>query len=202
MSQDERAVHPRNRQQSTNRGWWLFARNFLKNPTMLGGLVPSSRFLIKEVLRRVDWDSAHVVIEYGPGVGTITAEILRRMRPDATLLALETNPEFIPFLRESLPDSRLQVVQESAERVDQVMQRLNLPAADYIISGVPFKLLPDAVRDTIIGKTHKVLRPNGMFVLYQFSNAVLPSLQRVFRKVYKDFEPLNILPARLFHCVR
>ena len=124
------------------------------------------------------------------------------MRPDATLVALELNHQFVPFLRESLPDPRLHIVHGSAEEVDQVMERLNLPAADYVISGVPFKVLPEDVRDTIISKTHDALQPDGAFLVYQFSRSVLPNLQRVFPRVHQDFEPLNFLPAQLFCCMR
>src|ERR1700692_749825 len=73
----------------------LFARNFFRHPRMLGSIVPSSRFLIKQLLEPVDWAQARVIVEYGPGVGSITTEILRRMRPDASLIAIETNPEFV-----------------------------------------------------------------------------------------------------------
>jgi hypothetical protein len=38
--------------------------------------------------------------------------------------------------------------------------------------------------------------------VYQFPARVLPDLQRVFRYVQRDFEPLNILPAQLFFCAR
>jgi len=74
---------------------WLFARNFLKHPNMLGWFLPSSRFLVERVLRQVDWVRARIIVEYGPGVGTFTWEILRRMRPDAILIALETNGAFV-----------------------------------------------------------------------------------------------------------
>ena len=74
----------------------LFARNFLKHPRMLGSLIPSSRFLIDEVLQAVDWANARVIVEYGPGVGTFTAEVLRRMRPDASLIARLTAMLLLP----------------------------------------------------------------------------------------------------------
>src|SRR5215831_14170032 len=89
----------------------LFARNFFRHPRMLGSIVPSSRFLIKQLLQPIDWPRAQVIVEYGPGVGGITAEILRRMRPDAMLIAIETNPAFVDFLRASFADERLRVVQ-------------------------------------------------------------------------------------------
>src|ERR1700732_4701115 len=80
----------------------LFARNFFRHPRMLGSIVPSSRFLIRQLLEPVDWAQARVIVEYGPGVGVITFEVLRRMRPDAMLIAIETNPAFVSYLRESI----------------------------------------------------------------------------------------------------
>src|SRR5271155_4548200 len=75
-------------QRSRNGDVLLFARNFFRHPRMLGSIVPSSRFLIKHLLEPIDWAEARVIVEYGPGVGVITTEILRRMRPDASLIAI------------------------------------------------------------------------------------------------------------------
>src|SRR5258708_30502229 len=93
----------------------LVARNLFRNPRMRGSIVPSSRFLIKQLLEPIDWAQARVIVEYGPGVGGITAEILRRMRPDASLIAIEINPEFVSFLRSPPEDELLHVVHASAK---------------------------------------------------------------------------------------
>src|SRR5580692_2749080 len=98
----------------------LFALNFFRHPFMLGSIWPSSRYLVDEVLRPVDWQRALVIVEYGPGVGTITGEILRRMRPDAHLVAIETNEAFVKFLKSSFADSRLHVANESATDVGSI----------------------------------------------------------------------------------
>src|SRR3974390_129304 len=88
---------------------WLFAKNFILHPFMLGSLIPSSRYLVGQVLQPIDWDRADVVVEYGPGVGTFTGEILKRMRSDAHLIVIEMNPDFVGFLRNSFQDPRLHV---------------------------------------------------------------------------------------------
>jgi phospholipid N-methyltransferase len=178
----------------------LFARNFLKHPRMLGSLIPSSRFLIDEVLQAVDWANARVIVEYGPGVGTFTAEVLRRMRPDASLIAIETNTDFVRFLKSSISDPRLQVVLESAENTDKVLRDLGHVKADYVISGVPLGSMQPELRRGILNTTHSVLDPRGSFLVYQFTTRVLPDLQRIFRLVERRFEPLNILPAQVFFC--
>jgi phospholipid N-methyltransferase len=179
---------------------FLFFRNFFRHPRMLGSIIPSSRFLIKQLLQPIDWDKARVIVEYGPGVGGITAEILRRMRPDARLVAIEMNPEFVGFLRRSLVDERLHVVEASAADVKEIMQKLGLSKADYIISGIPLGSMPQAVREPILRNTCEVLSPGGSFLVFQFTTRVLPDLNRFFRYVKRKFEPLNILPAHLFFC--
>jgi len=73
---------------------------------MLGSVIPSSPFLVNDVLTQIDWQRAQVLVEYGPGVGTITQEILKRMGPDALLVAIELNPEFVSFLREKIAIAR------------------------------------------------------------------------------------------------
>jgi phospholipid N-methyltransferase len=178
----------------------LFARNFLKHPRMLGSVIPSSRFLVDRLLRRVDWARARLIVEYGPGVGNFTAEILRRMHPDATLVVIETNEDFVDYLQRSLPDSRLRVEAGSAADVVQILERMGLGSADYVISGIPFSTMPAELRVSILGATRAALKPDGAFLVYQFSGGVLPDLKRVFGWVQQSFEPLNVLPARLFYC--
>ena len=73
---------------------WQFLRGFLKHPVMVGSIIPSSRLLIERMLRPVDWDKTKLFVEYGPGVGTFTRDLLDRMSPDAKLVTIDTNPDF------------------------------------------------------------------------------------------------------------
>ena len=73
----------------------LFAQNFLKHPKMIGSFIPSSRYLVDRLLGEIDWETASIIVEYGPGVGTITSQVLRRMRPDAKLIVIEMNEDFV-----------------------------------------------------------------------------------------------------------
>src|ERR1043165_8329598 len=85
---------------------FMFAKNFVKHPNMIGWMLPSSPFVVDEVLKQIDWQTARVIVEYGPGVGTFTHEILRRMHPDAKLVVFETNDEFYKYLTRSIHDPR------------------------------------------------------------------------------------------------
>lgn len=178
----------------------LFASNFLRHPSMLGSIIPSSRFLVDQVLEPIDWGRARVIVEYGPGVGTFTGEILRRMRGDARLVAIETNRDFVRFLERALPDPRLHVVHDSAAEVQAVLGRLSLPAPRYIISGIPLGSMPDPVRIDIALKSRAALEPGGAFLVYQFTARALPALKRAFDDVRRSFERRNFPPAQLFLC--
>jgi len=178
----------------------LFAANFLRHPHMLGSIVPSSRFLVDQVLASIDWDRARVIVEYGPGVGTFTDEILRRMHPEARLIAIEMNQSFVRFLSSSLQDPRLHVEHSSAADVRLVLQKLGCARASYIISGIPLGSMPDPIRADIAARSREALEPGGEFVVYQFTSRVLPVLQRTFRHVRQSVEHRNLPPAKLFVC--
>jgi len=180
----------------------LFSRNFLKHPRMLGSVIPSSRYVVNRLLRQVDWHRAATIVEYGPGVGTITTHLLRRLGPDGRVIAIDTNRDFVHHLRRTMPDRRLHVVEGSAADADAVLAERGLARADYVISGIPYTTMDPGVRDRILRTTHDVLQPDGMFLVYQFTRAVQPFLHEVFAQVHTEFEPRNIMPARLYYCRR
>jgi phospholipid N-methyltransferase len=180
----------------------LFAKNFLQHPKMLGSLIPSSRFLVGRLLSKIDWGRARTIVEYGPGVGTITANILERMSPQARLIVFEMNRDFVSYLRRAFPDPRLHVIHGSAENVGKELDRMALEGADYIISGIPYTTMPEQLRRSIMLESREALNPGGAVLVYQFTRAVLPYLRTYFNQVYQDFEPFNILPARLFYCTQ
>jgi phospholipid N-methyltransferase len=179
---------------------FLFARNFLRFPTMLGSVVPSSPFLVNDLMNQIDWDRARVLVEYGPGVGTITREILKRMRADATLVVVELNNDFVEYLGDNLRDSRLRVVHGSAAHIRRILGEHSLAPADYIISSIPFSFMPDSLRLEILAESRQALKSKGSMLVFQYTRTVLPYLKSCFSSVEQGFQLFNILPARIFHC--
>lgn len=178
----------------------LFARNFLRYPFMLGSIVPSSPFLVKDLLAHVDWDRARVLIEFGPGVGTITRQALKRMRHDAVLVVIELNEDFVQYLRDTIRDPRLRVVHGSAAHVRRILAEQGLAPADYIISSLPYSLLTDDLRREIISEARHALKPQGSLLGYQYNRTLLPYLKSTFSSVRLNFQLFNVLPALIFHC--
>ena len=169
---------------------------------MLGSVIPSSRFLVEQLLRNIRWEDTRVIVEFGPGVGTISGEILKRMRKDAALVVFEINDEFVDVLSRRFDDPRLHVVHRSATEVIDVLRELGLGSADYVISGIPFSIMSEGDRQGVLRNTYEALRLGGSLLVYQFSSKVRADLQAIFGRVHQIFEPRNILPARVFHCVK
>lgn len=179
----------------------LFGRTFLRHPRMLGSVVPSSRFLISRIMRQVEWARTRVVVEAGPGVGTVTTAMLDRVGGDASVVAFEMNPTFVTHLRSEIADSRLRVLHRSAAEAETALGELGIGAADLIVSGIPLSGLSRHDRLELLAGWRRVLRPGGVLVVYQFTRSALPDLRQVFGQVRQEFEPLNVLPAQVFRCV-
>ena len=178
--------------------WGVFLQGFLQHPVMVGSIIPSSRFTIARMLAPVKWDECRLFVEYGPGVGTFCRPVLERMRRDAALIVIDTNPLYIDYLKHTITDSRFIAVLGSATDVEDIIRAHGHDHADYVLSGLPFSTLPDGVGEAIADATHRVLRPEGGFLVYQFSATVRDYMARKFSRIDAGFELLNILPCRLF----
>jgi phospholipid N-methyltransferase len=165
---------------------------------MVGSIIPSSRQCITRMLKPVDWAATQVFVEYGPGVGTFTRPVLDRLAPDATLVTIDTNPEFTRYLKASIDDPRLVAVNGSAADVEKILADRELGSADYVLSGLPFTTLPAGVGDDIAEATANVIRPGGAFLVYQFSPKVLDFIRPHFAPIKRGFEWINVPPATLF----
>jgi phospholipid N-methyltransferase len=178
----------------------LFARNFFKSPAMLGSVVPSSHFLVNDMMSQVNWERARILVEYGPGVGTFTREMLKRMRSDAVLLAIELNPDFVEYLAANVRDQRFRVVQGSAAQVRSILADQNLAQADCIICSLPYWNMADSLRREILDESRLALKADGSMLLFQYTLTLQPYLESSFSSVRRNFQLFNILPAMIFHC--
>jgi phospholipid N-methyltransferase len=181
---------------------WQFLRGFIKHPVMVGSIIPSSRVLIEKMLAPVDWDETKLFVEYGPGVGTFTRPILDKLGEDATLIAIDTNADFIGYLREDIDDPRLVAVNGSATDVAKIIHDRGFDHADYVLSGLPFSTLPPGLGEAIGKATAGVIRPGGAFLVYQFSPKVLDFIKPFFERIERGFEWINVPPATLFWAYR
>ena len=178
--------------------WGVFLEGFIKHPVMVGSVIPSSRRTINKMLGPVKWDECKLFVEYGPGVGTFCRPVLDRLRRDGALIVIDTNPLYIDYLRTTITDSRFTAVLGSAADVEEIVRAHGHDHADYVLSGLPFSTLPDGVGPAIAAATHRVLRPGGAFLVYQFTSKARAYMARHFKRIDSGFEVWNVLPCCLF----
>ena len=175
----------------------VFFRGFLQHPRMVGSIIPSSRSTIRKMLAPVAWDQCRLFVEYGPGVGTFCRPVLDRLPRDGALVVIDTNPLYIDYLKRTIRDSRFHPVLGSAEDVEAIIAALGHEKADYVLSGLPFSTLPEGVGPAIAAATHRVVRPGGAFLTYQFSTTARDLTARHFGRIETGVTWLNIPPCLL-----
>lgn len=175
----------------------VFLRGFVEHPRMVGSVIPSSKRTIEAMLAPVDWQGCRLFVEYGPGVGTFCGPVLDRLPRDGELLVIDTNPLFVDYLNRTIADSRFTAVLGSAEDVEAIVAAHGHDKADYVLSGLPFSTLPEGVGPRIAAATHRVVRPGGAFLTYQFSTVARDLTARHFPRVDTGFVWANVPPCLL-----
>lgn len=167
---------------------------FLKVATrdiQVGAVMPSSSYAVRRILSRLP-DTIGSVLEYGPGDGVITTRLLERLRPDGRMLAIEANQEFARKTK-GLNDPRLEVVHGDATAAQGIARQKGFGEFDLVISGIPFGMLSRTKRHAVVEMTHAMVRPGGIFLVYQTSPLMRRYLQQHF-SVTTVIEPRNVPP--------
>lgn len=180
---------------STLSGTISYIKNFLQDQDV-AAVAPSSSFLVRRVCKWIDFDADQTIVEYGPGNGVFSEYILNHMTEDSTLVLIESNPDFVGTLEAMTSDDpRVLVVEDRAERIDDILDMHNIDAVDYIVSGIPFSFLDEDTRQDLLARTHNALATNGKFLVYQNYNHLEEPLRNQFAEVTKEYEPRNIPPT-------
>lgn len=177
-----------------------FIKQFLKDRKTVGSVRPSSRFLAEKMLQNVDFNTSKILVELGPGTGVFTEKIIDKMANDATLLVFELNQNFIRTLRKKIKDKRVIFIYDSAEKIEEYLNKYNFERADAIISSLPLFNFPQELREVIIKNAHKVLKNEGKYIQFQYSTQAKKLLETTFDYVSIAFTPLNFPPAFVYTC--
>jgi phospholipid N-methyltransferase len=158
---------------------------------------PSSKYVVRRVLKAMALERVKVVVEFGPAEGVMTRQILQAVGPDATVIAIELNENFVSALHR-IKDKRLRVVHGDVQDVDRIVRDNGFEAVDRVVSGIPFSFFDTAGRHRLLGKIKDLLDPKGRFVAYQFTTHLIPLLKQYFSRVEHELELRNLPPHFVF----
>ncbi|MGA2915321.1 MAG: rRNA adenine N-6-methyltransferase family protein [Sedimentisphaerales bacterium] len=163
-----------------------FVSEFLRHPKQVGAIAESSPFLARKMVRQIS-GSANVV-EFGPGTGPVTREILRHLPRDGRLTCFEINPRFCEQLK-TIKDPRLKVINDDVKNFNKYVNNF-----DCIISSLPLAAFDKSTEEEVLALSGK----SKTYVQFQYNPFLLPKLKRYFRDVKVKFVPLNIPPAFVY----
>ena len=174
-----------------------FLMKFMESPSQVGSITPSSRFLAKRTLEPIDWNTTRAIAELGAGTGAFTKHIQALKHQDCKVAVFEKDEEMRDELSTLYPDL---LYFEDALRLSENVISMGMESLDAVVSGLPFTLFEKAVRERIIEGVLHSLKPNGVFVAFQYSLQMKKLLSQKFSRVEISFVPLNFPPAFVYIC--
>ena len=164
----------------------------LKDFSHIGAIFPSSRWAAQKVIRALP-QRPKVVIEYGPGIGTVSQYLLSALGPDGKLFGIEVNPDFVRELGQ-ITDSRFHLIAGDVVAWSARLKELSPEGFDAAVSGIPFSFLTPEQRQIVARNTFQAMRPGGRCVLYQNTLHAYRPLKEAFGNIKMGFEVRNIFP--------
>lgn len=193
----------------SRRGRVALLGQFIRQPFVIGAVAPSSVHLARKMVEGVDLAGAHAVLEYGPGTGVFTDEILPRLGPSTRYLAIELNPAMAEQFRARHPGTPIR--QDSVEHAPRICREEGIGPVDFILSGLPWASFPDDLQNRILDGALEVLRPGGQLITFGYQigtwlkagKRFYAELPRRFSRVERsDMVWRNLPPAFVVRCTK
>ncbi|MEX2217032.1 MAG: rRNA adenine N-6-methyltransferase family protein [Phycisphaeraceae bacterium] len=186
-----------------------FLWQFLRHPTKVGAVWPSSKRLARAMTDSINWKTADVVLEYGPGTGIFTEQIVQAKQPATRFLAIELNPSLASILQQKL--NNVEVVVDSVANVVDICKSRDIEKVCGILCGLPWASFPESLQRDILDAMFHVLKPGGQFATFAYRQGVwLPAGRRFRRMLDERFGKVecsptvwrNMPPAFVYRCTR
>ena len=145
-----------------------FLQAFLKNPTKVGSIAPSSPELARAMIDGIEPGPENVVVELGVGTGAITKYLQSTVPDDRSYLGIELDGSLVRRLRKNFPD--MQIVRGNAANMRAIHQRTGLGQVGAIICCLPFVSLPNEVGEEILQEVDKFMQEGCTFRTFQYAH--------------------------------
>lgn len=145
----------------------LFLREFVRSPLRTASVAPSSTSLATQMIAALPGRGEPVVVELGPGTGAFTELIQRRLAGRGHHLAIELNTTMSQHLSRRFPT--VEVVTGNAAELPGMLADRGLPAADVVISGLPWSAFSGHPGRTVIDTIATSLSPAGVYTQFSYS---------------------------------
>ncbi len=188
---------------------YTFLAAVLRSPATVGAVAPSSAQLAAQMATVVPSAGEPVVIELGPGTGSVTTAIEYRLAGRGRQVAVEVDPGLANYLRSE--HAGVEVLLGDAVDLQRLLAEHRLPALDAVVSGLPWSLIDADAQRAIVHATARSLAPGGCFTTFAYLHSLPMTGARQFRALLRDvFDEVlitrtiwwNLPPALTYVCRR
>jgi phospholipid N-methyltransferase len=192
-----------------------FFQKGLQDFDTTANVIASSRWLVEAMLAAIPSD-AKLVVEFGPGTGTLTRAILAKLGPHAKLYAIELDAALLEGCTKAIGDPRLIGVHGSAADAVQLLGPSVVHSADAVISSLGLSLMDEETRRAIMLAAQALCAPQAAFTQYAYVHArfvaysqqrkkfftwdARPFVRGLWPRVEETMVWLNVPPALVFTC--
>lgn len=186
----------------------IFIRKFLQSPRRIGAIAPSGSALAEEIVHQANVQRSSAILEFGPGTGSFTRQIIRTMPARAKLLSIEADPGLAVLLRQKFQNAS--IAAGYAQNAGRIMKAYGFPSPDCIVSGLPWALFDSKTQVDILTEAKSVLKPGGYFATFAYVHALSFPEAKSFRSLLESnfaFVQMsriiwNNLPPAIVYCCR
>lgn len=157
-----------------------FLQGFLKKPGTVGAIAPSSPELARKMIEDIKADENNVVLEIGCGTGAITKFLQELIPNKKSYLGIEIGEKFVERLEMEFPN--LNIICGDACNATKILDEHNFGKVSYIISGLPFVVLPKEASDGILHEADKLMEKGCLFRTFQYAHGYNLPPAKKFRK--------------------
>lgn len=148
-----------------------FFRQFRTRFKTTGAIAPSSRFLAAAMTRPMSQRERPVrILEVGPGTGSVTRAIVRRLRPEDRLDLVELNETFVALLKQRFEQDAAYRPKASQSQIHccPLEEFVAEQPYDYIISGLPLNNFPPDLVRSLFETMFSLLAPGGVLSYFEY----------------------------------
>jgi len=192
-----------------------FFSAFLRSPGHVASVIPSSGFTSRTMSSQVDCTGAPIkILELGAGTGPITAEIVKKLRPEDHLDVVEIDPDMCEILQE-----KFDAFPNVSVRCISVFDWNPEYKYDFIISALPHNTFGIEFVGSVLDKYKDLIKPDGVVTYIELM--FMGNIKKLFisgkkgddylktQRVIAEFRDafifktdtvlLNIPPAKVYH---
>lgn len=186
-----------------------FIKEFVLHPTKTGAIAPSSPALASLIVEAARVSESRMIVEFGPGTGVFTEQILEEMPEGADFFAVELNERFATAASERCPEAA--IYHDCATKSRHYLASHGQEHCDAIICGLPWASFSDELQDRLLDTILDILHPGGRFVTFAYLQGLLLPAGKAFRqKLRSRFSEvertrtvwLNLPPAFVYAAVK